>query len=68
MASRRQRHAVPLDTSIAARERQVAAWVAMGPERRARLAASMTDDVRRVAAQGLVTRTSPSGTAAKRSR
>jgi hypothetical protein len=53
----RHHQRIPLDTAVAARERQIEAWIAMGPEQRVRLAASMSDDVRRVARDGLVART-----------
>ena len=52
-------HSIPLDTSEAARRRQVEAWIAMGPQQRVRLAASMSDEVRRLAAEGLAARTEP---------
>ena len=67
MAIRRD-HSIPLDTSVAAHRRRIEAWVAMGPERRVRLAASMSDDVRRVAREGLAARTRPSDTGTRRSR
>ena len=51
-AAKRKRSSIPLDTSDEARRRQVEAWIAMGPEGRVRLAASMSDEVRRIAAEG----------------
>src|SRR5437867_1419044 len=48
----RDHRAVPIDTSVTAHERQIAALVAMGPQQRVRLAASMTDDVRQLALDG----------------
>lgn len=62
-----QRRAIPLDTSPTARERQVKAWIAMGSKERVRLAASMSDDVRRVAAEGHAARSSRADATAKRS-
>ncbi|MFL5711498.1 MAG: hypothetical protein ACJ77W_06400 [Chloroflexota bacterium] len=62
----RQHRSIPLDTSVEAYQRQVEAWIAMGPEQRVRLAASMSDDVRRVAAEGRAARTRPSDAGAKR--
>ncbi|MFL5644508.1 MAG: hypothetical protein ACJ78L_04075 [Chloroflexota bacterium] len=64
----RQHRSIPLDTSVEVRERQIEAWIAMGPEQRVRLAASMSDDVRRVAAEGRAARTRPSDARAKRPR
>jgi hypothetical protein len=64
----RQRRSFPLDTSDEARQRQVAAWIAMGPEKRVRLAASMSDDIRRVAAEGQAMRTRRSEADGKRPR
>ena len=64
----RSDHPIPLDTSVAAHERQVAAWIAMGTEQRARLAASMSDDVRRVAAEGEKARKPGPETGAARSK
>lgn len=55
-----------LDTSDAAHRRQIEAWIAMGPEQRVRLAASMSDDVRRVAHEGHA-RAARSHTGARRS-
>ena len=52
----RHDHPTPLDTSIEARRRQVAEWIAMGPEQRVRAAASMSDDVRRLSFDGTVAR------------
>ena len=43
---------IPLDTTDEARRRQVEAWIALGPEGRVRLAAAMSDEVRRIAAEG----------------
>ena len=60
-----QRRSIPLDTSVEARRRQVEAWIAMGPEKRVRLAASMSDDIRRVAGEGKAARTGQSGTRAE---
>ena len=59
---------MPLDTSVEARQRQIEAWIAMGPEQRVRLAASMSDDIRRVAAEGHAARTSRSDTRGERPR
>ena len=59
---------IPLDTSVEARRRQVSAWIAMGPEGRVRLAAAMSDDIRRVAAEGDAARTSRSDTRGERPR
>ena len=59
---------IPLDTSAEARRRQVDAWIAMGPEKRVRLAASMSDDIRRAAAEGKAARTGQAGTHAERPR
>ena len=64
----RQRHSLPLDTSVEARDRQIEAWIAMGPEKRVRLAASMSDDVRRVATEGAAARTPRSPTGVDRPR
>jgi hypothetical protein len=64
----KQHHSIPLDTSEAARQRQIEAWIAMGPEQRVRLAASMSDDVRRLAAGGLAARTERRDRQATRSR
>lgn len=64
----RHDHSIPRDTSVEARERQIEAWIAMGPEQRVRLAASMTDDVRRLAADGVAARTPRSAVAHSRSR
>ena len=61
-------HSIPLDTSVAAHRRQIEAWIAMGPEQRVRLAASMSDDVRRVAGEGRAARTPRSGAEAEPSR
>jgi hypothetical protein len=60
-----RRHAIPLDTSVAAWERQVEAWISMGPEKRVRLAASMSDEVRRVARDGQAARTARRGVDAR---
>jgi hypothetical protein len=54
----RQHRSIPLDTSVVARERQIAAYVAMSPEQRVRLAASMSDEVRRLSRDGLLARRS----------
>jgi hypothetical protein len=43
----------PLDTSLEARERQLAAYRAMAPETRLRLAAEMSADVRALSAAGI---------------
>jgi hypothetical protein len=56
---------IPLDTSREAHQRQVEAWIAMGPKKRVRLAASMSDDIRRVAAEGKAVRTRRSDTRAE---
>ena len=64
----RQHRSIPLDTSVEARKRQIEAWIAMGPEQRVRVAASMSDDIRRVAAEGHVARTSRSDTRGERRR
>jgi hypothetical protein len=48
----RQHQEITRDTSIDAHERQIAAWIAMGPEQRVRLAASMSDETRRVSLEG----------------
>ena len=55
-SAKRKRSSIPLDTSDEARRRQVEAWIAMGPEGRVRLAASMSDEVRRIAAEGRAAR------------
>lgn len=60
--ARRDDRVIPLDTSAEARERQIEAWIVMGPQGRVRLAASMSDDIRRVAAEGRAARTSRSDT------
>ena len=62
----RQHRSIPLDTSVEARKRQIEAWIAMGPEGRVRLAASMSDDIRRVAAEGQAARTTQADAGAKR--
>jgi hypothetical protein len=59
-AAKRNRSSIPLDTSDEARRRQVEAWIAMGPEGRVRLAASMSDEVRRIAAEGHAARNAKS--------
>ncbi|HET9084656.1 MAG TPA: hypothetical protein VFN41_09670 [Candidatus Limnocylindrales bacterium] len=64
----REHRSIPLDTSVEARQRQVAAWIAMGPEGRVRLAASMSDDVRRLAAEGQAARMSRSDAGGERPR
>ena len=64
----RQDRSIPLDTSVEARRRQVEAWIAMGPEGRVRLAASMTGDIRRVAAEGQAARRSRSNGRGERPR
>ena len=64
----RQHRAIPLDTSVEARKRQIEAWIAMGPEGRVRLAASMSDELRRLAAEGEAARTRRSEAKAKRPR
>ena len=56
MAPRKPR-SVSLDTTDEARKRQVEAWIAMGPEGRVRLAASMSDEVRRLAKERQEART-----------
>ena len=55
----RRRRLIPLDTSEEARKRQVEAWIAMGPEGRVRLAASMSDEVHRLAMEGRAARRPP---------
>jgi len=47
----------PVDTSLEARERQLAAYRAMTPERRLRLAAEVSADVRSLAEAGTQART-----------
>ena len=64
----RQDRSIPHDTSVEARKRQIEAWIAMGPEQRVRLAATMSDDIRRVAAEGEAARTSRSDTRGERPR
>ena len=64
----RENRSIPLDTSVEARNRQIKAWIAMGPAQRVRLAASMSDDIRRVAAEGRAARTQRSGAGVKRPR
>jgi hypothetical protein len=54
----RHHRSIPHDTSVTARERQIAAYVAMGPMRRVRLAASMSDEVRRLSRDGQAARRS----------
>jgi hypothetical protein len=64
----RHHRSIPLDTSVQARQRQVEAWIAMGPQQRVRLAASMSDDIRRVAAEALAARGPRSNNRAERPR
>lgn len=66
--ARRDDRVIPLDTSAEARKRQIEAWIAMGPERRVRLAASMSDDIRRVGKEGEAARTSRSDPRGERPR
>jgi hypothetical protein len=44
---------IPHDTSRAAHDAQIAAYRAMGPEARVAMAAEMSEDVRRIALDGI---------------
>jgi hypothetical protein len=46
----------PRDTSVEARQQQIAAYVAMGPAQRVRVAASMSDEIRQLALDGIIAR------------
>ena len=46
----------PVDTSLEARERQLAAYRAMTPEKRLRLAAEMSTDIRSLTEAGTLAR------------
>ena len=48
----------PVDTSFEARERQLAAYRAMAPEKRLRLAAEMSADIRSLTKAGTLARAS----------
>jgi hypothetical protein len=47
---------IPLDTSTEAHEAQMQAYRRMGPEGRVRIGFSMSEDIRRIAAQGIRSR------------